>query len=162
MLLQVASWALGFIIIAKNLRRLFLWMEIIACSCYIGLVWVFVEYFGLKGAGISFFVFYGFFLCANYLIMRKLTGFRWSAPNKRIALLILPAVAIVFGGWYVLPFAANAVLGSFITLLAGFLSLKTLCTLVPLERFPRVAQRLLVSLKLASPSTQDLNADTTT
>jgi PST family polysaccharide transporter len=88
-----------------------------------------------------------------YLVVRRVSGFRWSAANRQLAVLFLPLVAAVFAGWYFLPNWVAVVLGVVVTLLAGIYSLKTLCTLIPLERLPQSAQRLLRFFRLAPSNT---------
>jgi lauroyl/myristoyl acyltransferase len=77
-----------------------------------------------------------------------MTGFRWSAANKGIGLLYGVLIGVVF----LLPRSWLLASGTGIALLAGVYSLKKLCALVPLERMPRLAQRCIVFLRLASPS----------
>ena len=62
-----------------------------------------------------------------YLVVRRLSGFRWSAANRQLALLFLPTVAAVFVSWYLLPRSGAMVLGAVLTLLAGLYAAKTLC-----------------------------------
>ncbi len=149
MMLRVASWPMGFILLAKGERSLFFWSELVFNAVHAGLVWVCVLAFGLTGTGIAFFGLYIYYWLAIYAIVRHLSGFRWSAANRRMGFLFIPLVASVFGGWYVLPRVAAVLLGVTATFLAGLYSLKTLCTLVPLERFPQPARRVLVFLRFA-------------
>jgi len=93
-------------------------------------------------------VFYGFLV---YAVVRRMSGFRWSAANKEIGLLYGVLIGVVFVAWYFLPRPLMVVIGVGITLVAGIYSLKKLCTLVPLARLPRLAQRLIVLLRLAPP-----------
>jgi hypothetical protein len=44
-------------------------------------------------------------------------------------------------------------LGMTLTVLTGIYSLRTLCTLVPLERFPKPAQTMILFFRLAPPNT---------
>jgi len=64
----------------------------------------------------------------------------------------MPGIAAVFVSWYFLPYFATAIIGVTLTLLAGIYSLKTLCTLVSLERLPLPAQRMIVFFRLAPPN----------
>jgi hypothetical protein len=48
---------------------------------------------------------------------------------------------------------AAGALGVVATLLAEIYSLKTLCALIPLERLPRIAQRIIVLFRLAPSNT---------
>jgi enterobacterial common antigen flippase len=151
--LRVASWPLGYVLLAKGEKNLFFWAEVICNATYVGLVWVGLHKFGLRGAGMAFFGVYIVSLSLNYLIVRRLSGFQWSPANRRLALLFAPLIAAIFIAWYVLPHPVAAVLGAAATLTTGIYSLKTLCTLIPLERFPQPAQRIIIFFRLASPNT---------
>jgi antigen flippase len=153
MALRVASWPIGYILLAKGERNLFFWAEVFCNAVYVGLVWVGILKFGLKGAGIAFFGVYIFSLSLNYVIVRRLSGFQWSAANRRLALLFAPLIAAIFIAWYVLPHPVAAVLGGVATLTTGIYSLKTLCTLIPLKRFPQPARKMIIFFRLAQPDT---------
>jgi len=148
MILRVASWPMGFILGAKGIGRTIFWSESAAHASQLGFAWLGVYYFGLNGTGIAFFVGYLFYWAMIYLIVRSVSGFRWSAANKKIGLLFSSLIAVVFVGWYVLPRPVMMIGGVIITMAAGIYSLRILCTLVPLDRFPKPARRLLILLKL--------------
>ena len=149
MLLRVASWPMGYILLAKGAAKVFFWTELVTNALQVGLVYAAVQAFGLVGAGIGFFGMYVFYWLCIYLVVRRLSGFRWSSANRRLALALVPLITIVFGAWYVLPALVVTGLGLIVTVLAGVYSLKTLCSLMPLSRFPRLAQRLLRFCRLA-------------
>jgi PST family polysaccharide transporter len=117
------------------------------------LVWAGISVYSLKGTGMAFFGMYIVYSAGIYLVVRRLSGFRWSKANRQLAFLFVPLVATVFVSWYFLPRAAVAIAGAAITIGAGVYSLKTLCKLIPLERLPRVVQKLVVLFRLASPET---------
>jgi antigen flippase len=148
MILRVASWPMGFILGAKGIRRTILWSEIAASASQLAFAWLGVRWFGLNGTGIAFFAGYVFYWILIYLIVRSVSGFRWSAANKKIGLLFTTLITVVFVGWYVLPRLVMAIGGFVLTVWAGLYSLKVLCALVPLERLPKLARRLIVLLKL--------------
>jgi PST family polysaccharide transporter len=152
MVLRVATWPMGFILLARGERKLFFWSELLANALLVGLSWMGLRVYGLNGSGMAFFGMYVAYWVGIYLIVRHLSGFRWSAANRRLALLFVPLVAAVFTGWYVLPRMVEVMVGVTITLLTGIYSLRTLCTLVPLERFPKLAQKIILFFRLASPS----------
>ena len=149
MMLRVASWPMGFILGAKGAGQTIFWSEVAASASQIGLAWVCVLHFGLKGTGIAFFAAYVFYSCVIYAIVRSVSGFRWSAANKQLSLVYASLISAVFVGWYFLPRTLVVVGGLVVTLLAGIHSLKKLCAMVPLARFPQPAQRLLILLRLA-------------
>src|SRR5213076_622519 len=110
---------------------------------YVALVWVGIKTVGLNGTGMAFFALYVFNSIVVYVIVRRLTGFSWSAENRKLALVFIPLVGIVFVSWYFLPPVWAAVVGTALTIPAGYFSMKTLCRLVPLERLPKGARKII-------------------
>jgi PST family polysaccharide transporter len=153
MMFRVTSWPMGFMLIAKGKGTLFFWSELASNLVYVGLIWLGVGTFGLKGAGMAFFGSCAVYWLGIYLVIRRLSGFRWSTNNLRLAAIFLPGIAAVFVSWYFLSHIAAAILGMTLTLLIGIYSLRILCTLVPLERFPRPAQKIILFFRLAPPNT---------
>jgi len=151
MVLRVASWPIGYIFLAKGERNIFFWTEVLANAAYVGFVWLGVLKFKLTGAGIAFFATYVVSLSVNYLIARRLSGFRWSSASRRLACLFMPLVGMIFVACYALPAPVASILGAVATLATGIYSLKTLCALVPLERLPQPARRIVVFFRLAPP-----------
>jgi PST family polysaccharide transporter len=155
MVMRVASWPMAFVLVARGERKLYFWAELLTNGLFIALVWTGLSVFGLKGSGIAFFSMYAAYWLSVYLIVRRLSGFRWSAANRRLALIFLPVVTLVFVSRYFLPNPAVVAVGSLLTLAVGIYSLKILSTLVPLERFPEPLRKMLPYFKLASPVTND-------
>jgi len=149
MALRVISWPMGFIILAKGEQTLFFVTELAWTVVHAGLAWVCVHTFGLNGAGIAFFGSYVFHACLIYPIVRRLSGFRWSAANRRTGLLFVTTAALVFGGFYVLSPLAATVVGSLALVLSAWYSVRVLVTLVPLDEMPPSVRRLLILLRFA-------------
>jgi len=152
MMLRVITWPMGFIILAKGAGKIFFWTEVLSNVGYVALVWGGVQAFGLPGTGIAFFGLYAISSTVVYLIVRRLSGFRWSSESRKLALLFGPLVAVIFIAGYLLAPVPAAILGAAITIPAGVYSLKLLCQLVPWARLPRSAQKLLKLLRLAPPT----------
>jgi PST family polysaccharide transporter len=153
MFLRVLTWPMGFIIMAKGERKIFFWTEILTNLGYVGLVWAGIKTFGLNGTGMAFFALYVFNSIAVYIIVGRMTGFSWSAENRKLASVFIPLVGIVFGSWYFLSPVLAAVLGTALTIPAGYFSMRTLCRLVPLERLPKGARKIVNVLGLAPKQT---------
>ena len=119
-LLKVASWPLGFIILAAGDGRTFMLVESLAIAVFVGLTWIGLPIMGIEATGIAFVGMYVFYLPTVYWLARRRTGFVWQ---RRVYLLLirLAAVAgIVFiaGAWSKwlgagLGVAAAATLGLF-------------------------------------------------
>lgn len=151
MMLRVASWPMGFILLARGERKLFFWTELLSNLVLIGLTWVGIKFFGLAGIGMAFFGSYVVYFAGIYVVVRRLCGFRWSKANRQLGLLFAPLIAVVFVSWYFLPRWAAIVLGTMAAVSAGFYSARTLCSLLPLERFPGFVRRFMVIFRLAPP-----------
>jgi enterobacterial common antigen flippase len=142
MALRVVSWPMGYIIVAKNQRALFFAAELAWTVVNLALSWFFVARFGLTGAGIAFFGSYVFHGVMVYCIVRRLTGFRWSAANLRTGLVFLAASFAVFGAFERLPWAWATAIGVVATLASAAHALHVLLVLVPAENLPRALRRL--------------------
>lgn len=150
MMLRVVCWPLGFVLIAKGEGAMFFWTELVSGTVQVALVWVGVRWFDLAGTGIAFFVLYVIYGLGIYLVVRRLSGFRWSATNRQLALLFVPLVGVVFASWYFLPHNIATILGVIVTLGLGVYSARALCTLIPRERLPHPVQKMLRLLRLSS------------
>jgi antigen flippase len=143
-MLQVISWPMGFIIVAKGRQVIYFCSELAWTVVSLGLAWVCVTKFGLTGAGIAFFASYVFHAVLIYPIVNRLSGFRWSGENISTGLLFLSVIAIVFGGFYVLPLYVAVACGTLAFVLSGIYSLRVLLKLLPMDRLPRFLQPLLL------------------
>lgn len=140
--LQVVTWPMGFIALAKGRSNVFFWSDFAWTVVYLALAWYSVRWFGLKGAGIAFFGSYVFHAFVTYCIARSLSGFRWSRENSRTGLLALSVVTLVFCQLYLLPFEVAICLGTVVTVLAAGYSIRVLLTLMPSERISVVLRRI--------------------
>jgi O-antigen/teichoic acid export membrane protein len=147
-ILQVITWPMGFVIVAKGKQGLFILSELAWAIAAASLAWVCVKYYGLNGAGIAFFASYVFHGFLTYPIVRHLSGFCWSAENRRIGLLFLCLIGVVFGGFYVLPLLWASGIGIVTAVVSGVYSIRELARLVSLEQIPRPIRRLIVGLGL--------------
>lgn len=155
MLLRVASWPMGYFLMARGERKLYFWSELLSNLVYIALIWIGVRKFNLTGTGVAFFALYVIYTAGIYLIVRRLSGFQWSVVTLRLAAVCIPLVAAVFAGQYFLPPLFAMIFGGVATILAGVFSLRTMCTLLPLNRLPRAAQKMLTLFRLAPAPVAD-------
>jgi antigen flippase len=153
MLLRVASWPMGYFLMAKGARKLYFWSEFTSNAIYVGLSWLAVEKLGLTGAGIAFFGLYVVYTIGMYFVVRRLSGFQWSWANLRVAALFGPLVVAVFLSQKFLPPVWAGSLGAAAAVFAGIFSLRTLCTLMPMNKLPRLARKLLVLFRMAPADT---------
>ncbi len=145
--LQVITWPMGFIIVAKGKQNLFILSEVAWAIVSIALAWLCIVHFGLSGAGIAFFgsyVFHGFLV---YPIVRHLSGFRWSRENLRLGLLYISLIAFVFCGFYWLPFLAAVSIGTIAALASGIYTMWAFSRLVSLDEIPRPLRRFVRGMR---------------
>ena len=101
--LQVMSWALGYILIARADSRVFLWTEVVSNVVYFGFVVVAARFFGVQGAGIGYFMLYAFHWILIYWIVKRRHGFSYSRHNILLCLTVLPLLFLVFVSVKLLP-----------------------------------------------------------
>jgi PST family polysaccharide transporter len=145
MMLRVLAWPMGFIVVAKGEQQIYFWTEVAATLVHVGLAWLCVAHFGVAGAGLAFFGLYVWHGLVIYVIVRRLSGFRWSAANIKIALIFLPLTVIVFCGFYIFPLWVTTTTGTVAVLLSGAYSIRMLLNLVHVDMIPSspVAQVLM-------------------
>jgi enterobacterial common antigen flippase len=147
--LQVITWPMGFIIVAKGEQNIFFWAELAWTVVNVGFSWICVRSFGLKGAGIAFFGSYVFHWLLIYPIVRRLSGFRWSVANRQVGLVFISLIAVVFCGFYLLPFWYSIAIGIVAMILSGVYSLRVLLNLISMDRIPIPIRRFLVRLGIS-------------
>lgn len=143
MALRVITWPIGYIVVASNRRLVFFGTELAWTLVNVSLSWLCLRRFGLEGAGIAFFGSYVFHAVVVYVLVRRLTGFRWSAANQRTGLTYVAAVGIVFAGFLVLAAPWALALGTAVLLANCAHSARQLLTLVPPESLPGSLKRAL-------------------
>ena len=148
MMLRVITWPLGFILVSRGLRSLFVGIDLACALVHIGLAWVFVAAYGVAGAGMAFFGSYLFHALAIYPLVRRVTGFRYSRANHRLLLLFLSLIGLVFSGFYLLPSAWATAVGALAAVGSGVYTIRVLVHLVPLDRAPPLVRRTLSLLRL--------------
>ena len=145
-LLQVVTWPMGFIIVAKARQTLFVVCEVAWSIVSLLLAWVCITRYGVVGAGLAFFgsyIFHGFLI---YGVVRKVSGYRWSEENRTTAGLFTAVIACVFSGFYLLPLVWAVAFGTLATLAAGAYSIRRLTRLVASDPVPKPIRHLLSRL----------------
>ena len=149
--LQVITWPMGFILVAKGRQGLFFLSELAWTIVAVALAWFCVKRYGLNGGGIAFFGSYVFHLALTYPVVHWLTGFRWSAANRHTGAVFLSLIAVVFCGIQMLPSAVSLAIGMLAVVGSCVYSVRALLRLVPSDRLPRPIQRLLAASRLLGP-----------
>ncbi len=135
--LRIVSWPIGFIIVAKGRQTIFLLTELAWTVVSLLLAWACISRFGLKGAGIAFFLSYVFHTVMLLPVVRHLTGFRWSPANLSVGLWYLLAVTIVVFAFQFLPMLYASAVGGLVTILVSLYSIRQLIRLLPPAKLPK-------------------------
>ena len=155
-MIQVISWPMGFVIIAKAKRALFIACEVAWGVVSIGLAWLCIARFGLDGAGIAYFGSYVFHAIMLYTIVSRLSGFRASRDNRITGLVSLSLTTIVFSGFFFLPVMYSAGIGIAATIIHSVYSVRRLSSFLATEQIPAPLRRLFVTLGLTPRAEQKL------
>jgi PST family polysaccharide transporter len=136
MMLRIIAWPMGFIVVAKGARVLFLLTDVAATAVNVGLAWLLVARFGIVGAGAAFFGLYVWHNALIYLIVRRLSAFRLSPSNRKLVSIFVVLAGLTFAATQLLPLWAATTLGSAAVLASGLYALRMLADLVPLTALP--------------------------
>jgi PST family polysaccharide transporter len=123
---RVISWPLGFVILALGKGRWFLLTETSFNLMHFTMIVVGLNYFGLEGVSVAFFLMYLSYIAAVYLVCNHLIGFVWSAEGKRIAIVALIALGAIFFLCRYLPIGSANLAGFGFTLATVLFSLRGL------------------------------------
>lgn len=100
---KVASWPMGFVILAAGDGKTYFWSEtstnILTAVLVIGLIHV----IGLRITGIAYLATYSFYLPLVYSLARKRIGFRWSRAVLRLVAAAF-AICVAVGGLALVSF----------------------------------------------------------
>lgn len=77
-ILKVASWPLGFVILAAGAGRTFMLTESLAIAVFLALTWLAMPILGVQASGVAFLGMYLAYLPVVYLLARNRTGFFWQ------------------------------------------------------------------------------------
>jgi PST family polysaccharide transporter len=103
--LKVASWPLGFVILAAGDGRTFFWTEAAAFGLMGTIVAVFTPALGIQGAGVAYLAMYALYLPLIYVLARRRIDFRWSGAVVQVAVITFLACAGVAALAAITPWA---------------------------------------------------------
>lgn len=111
--LKVASWPLGFVLLAAGDGKMFFWTEVFVLSVMGLMISLLSTSFGLRITGVAFVAAYVCYLPLVYHLAKHRIGFKWTASISRLfaasfaACLCVGALASVTG-WAAIPAVALA------------------------------------------------------
>jgi antigen flippase len=153
--LQVNSWPIGFILVAKGRAAAFFWTDLASYSVYVALGWAGLKLFGLPGTGMAFLGLYAFHWCIVYFIVRRMSGFALSPANIRLTVVGVTTVAITLSTRLTLsePWATS--IGCALALGTGLYSIRTLVRLVGVDQLDRWLRKIGLSILIRKSAKND-------
>ncbi|WP_299363828.1 O-antigen translocase [uncultured Paracoccus sp.] len=131
MAMRIVSWPMGFILLARGMRRTFMLVDVVAFSVQVALAQLLVPMIGLVGAGMAFFGMYLVHAPFVYAIARRACGVTLSVLNLILAggYLVIVLVLLLAFTW-LHPLVAMA-MGSVAAAVSGVLATRDLLRLFP-------------------------------
>ena len=139
--LKIASWPLGFILLAAGAGRTFMLTEWIGMGGFVLFTWIGLPLIGIQATGVAFIGLYAVYLPLVYWLAVRRTGFRWQrAVLWHLLLACIAALALVgLAAWSAM---ASAALGVLLAGVSGVYGLARLGTMAGLGgRLGQVAAR---------------------
>jgi len=94
-ILKVASWPLGFVLLAAGSGKMFLATEIISIGTFVLCTAIGLPLIGISATGISFLILYSVYLPMVYWLARRSISMIWSVEVKRHFVLLLIVATVV-------------------------------------------------------------------
>ena len=95
-ILKVASWPIGFILMARGMGRLFFGTELLWNVVYFGVVWLGLKWWGLAATGVAFLVSYLLYFLLCWLLAHRISGFWPSRTNTAILAALFAGASAVY------------------------------------------------------------------
>jgi PST family polysaccharide transporter len=93
--LKVASWSLGFVILAAGDGRIYMVTESLAMLVFTGVTWIGLPLIGLEATGVAFLAMYVVYLPVVYFLARRRTGFVFSGMVKKLLISLIGCAVLV-------------------------------------------------------------------
>jgi antigen flippase len=142
MFLRLASWPMGYILMAKGRGIAFVLTDAAAWVVYILLAVVGLKLFGLPGIGMAFLGLYTFYVILIYSVVQSTSGFLWSGRNKRLLVVGVVTIAVALGARLLLRDPWASLLGVMLTVSTGVYCAQMLAAVIGREVVVNKIRRL--------------------
>lgn len=123
--LKIASWPLGFILLAAGAGRAFMLTEWIGMGGFVLITWLGLPLLGIKATGVAFVGLYAVYLPLVYWLAVRRTGFAWNKSVVKLASLGIAIAALIMSLSTWSLFLATTV-GTLLAILYGLYGLSRL------------------------------------
>jgi len=159
--LQVNSWPMGFILLAKGRAAVFFWTDLVAYSVYVALGWVGLKFFGLPGLGMAFLGLYVFYLGLIYFVVWRVSGFTFSPRNIGLSGLGGLTVIIALCARLKCFEPAATIVGCALALLTGLYSLRALIRFIGFKKIDLYIRKIARPFSWQKPYRSEETAELT-
>ncbi|HEY4300747.1 MAG TPA: O-antigen translocase [Candidatus Didemnitutus sp.] len=139
--LQVNSWPMGYILVAKGRASAMFWSDLFSYALYVGLAWLGLRWFGLPGLGVAYLGLYLFHWALMFVLAKSVSSFSWSPANGRLTLIGVAATAIALAARLFCPEPWATLIGGLLAVGIGIHCLRTLLRHAGNDRIARVMGR---------------------
>ena len=143
--LQVNSWPMGFILLAKGRAGAFFWTDLAAYTLYVALAWVGLRWVGLPGTGMAFLGLYLFHWVVIFAVSRKISGFSLSTDNIRLFLFGVVALALTFWARMKMPEPWSTITGGLVALFASLYCFRLIIRLIGVPKIEPYLRKFRMS-----------------
>lgn len=130
--LKLASWPLGFLILAHAWNRVSMATELVWACSYVTAMYFGSLYFGLNAAGYAFVAAYLIYVVVVYSVNHVGNGFRWRRATLALAIMLLIA-GIAVNGVASRDVVSGYILGGLIACALGAFSIKRLWRMIDVK-----------------------------
>lgn len=117
--IRVISVPMNYIFVAKGLAKRLVFIETCSSILHILLIWYGIEHFGIQGVAIAYFILNVCYLGLMIILTKHLTGRVWSWGLRRLIIVFLPLIVIVFSSVQLLSTIQAIMIGSFVLILSS-------------------------------------------
>jgi len=149
---QVVSWPIGFVLLAKSHSFTFAWVETVINACQVAMIYFLVLAFGVVGAAAGFALAQCVHIGLYFSVVRRRAAFGWTRASFRLigvcTFFMLAALLLHFlsGGW------ARLSAGVVVVAAAGLFALSRLLVMVdPATRIGKIVWSIPFARLLAGP-----------
>ncbi len=118
-LIRVVQWPMGFLQLVTLKGRWFLMTQTFLNAVHLLLIWAGIKLFGIEGVSMAFFCLYTISLGVVYMVATHLTGFKWSLSCRKLLIIFVPVVAMVFIAARLLPLWPSTIIGIVASLISS-------------------------------------------
>jgi PST family polysaccharide transporter len=140
--LQVNSWPMGYILVAKGRASAMFWSDFLSYGLYVGLAWLGLRWFGLPGLGLAYLGLYLFHWVLMFVLAKAVSSFSWSPANSRLSLIGITTTGAALCARLFAPEPWATAIGGILAVGIGIHCLRTLLRHAGNDRIARVLGRV--------------------